>query len=121
MPAHASAQVEDVSRLIRLVPAFGQVGLDGESARGHPGAHLVAQEPAVDEAERVVRLAAQNQMRVEVGRIVAPYAENSPTLGLLGPAHAWPKDGLGRQHRTGGEARFQEVATWQPLGQLPMA
>src|SRR6266545_6789314 len=82
MPPDPSAQVEDVGRLIRLVPSPGQLWLDGEATRCHPGADLVAQQPAVDEAQRVMRLAAQDQMRVEVGRIVAPHAENSAALGL---------------------------------------
>jgi len=59
-------------------------------------------------------------MGVEVGRIVAPGAENSPALGLR-PERAGRQQRLGGHHRAGGGAGLQEVATVQPREWLRMA
>ena len=94
LPAHALAQVKDHGGVVRLFPALGQVGLDGEGPRGDPGADLVADELVVDEAQRVVGLQVQGLVGVEVRRIVAADAENAPAPGLLGPERARGQDGL---------------------------
>src|SRR2546425_203980 len=83
VPADSVPQVEDDGRVVRLLPALGQIRFERERARRHSGADLVAHELVVDEAQRGVRLEVQGLVGVEVGRIVAADAEDAAAPGLL--------------------------------------
>jgi hypothetical protein len=84
LPADPSSQVEDDGRVVRLFPALGQVGLDRERPRWYRGADLVADELAVDEAQRATRLEVDREVRIEVRRIVPAHAVGPATLWRLG-------------------------------------
>ena len=117
LPAHPLAQVEHVRQLVRLLPALGQVGLDGVDAGRHPGPDLVAHELVVDEAQRVALLEVEGEMGIEVRRIVAPHAEDAPALALRGePARRGQR--LGRQRRPRGQGSAQQVSPRQPAREL---
>src|SRR4029453_2763319 len=103
-------EMEDVARLIRLLPPFGQVGLHGEAARRHLPADLVAQQLAVDEAQRRHGHEIARLVRVEVRGIPAAYAEGSAALGLFGEKRRGSEKG---QRRTASDGALQKIAAAQ--------
>src|SRR5262249_28585433 len=69
--------------VVRLFPAFGQIGLDDEGARLYSRTDLMAHEPAVGEAQGGIGFDVGGEMMVKVDRVVAAYTKDAPTLGLL--------------------------------------
>src|SRR5262249_31975116 len=84
LPAHTSAELEDVCGLVRLTPRLGQVTLDREGAGHHRGADLVLHEPAVCERVHDVGLVRHLEIRIEMRWIPEPKGDRATTLGGLG-------------------------------------
>jgi len=63
--------MKDIGRIVRRLPALGQVGREEKRALPHLGPDRIPHEPAVDEAQRHVRLNACWLMRVNVHRIIS--------------------------------------------------
>src|SRR5262245_61614652 len=115
MPAHAFTQVEDIRQIVQLRPALGKVGLDGEDARRHAGARLEPNEFVVDEAQGGTHLEVQGEMRIEVGRIVATYAQYPAALGLsLRPERARRQKRFRGKGGSDRQARPENVTTGHP-------
>ena len=100
--------MEDIGRVVRRVPALGEIGLDAEDAWCRPGPNLIPHKFAVDKAQRGVGPDIEREMRVKVRRIQPAHAEDTPALGLS--CFRSPRDrGLRQrprgQRHTGGEAR----------------
>src|SRR5262245_27381176 len=74
--------MEDHRRVVRLLPAFGQIGLNDEGARRHSRTDLMAHKPTVSEAQRRIRLEVGGEMMVKVDGVIPPDTENAPALGL---------------------------------------
>jgi len=111
--------MKDIRGVIRLVPAFGEIGLDPEGARRYVTADLVPQELTVHEAQHGMRPGVAGKMGIEVHRIPPTHAQAAPTPGR--PHGCAPKRGRvmerpGRQGDAGGEARLQQLATAHTLG-----
>jgi hypothetical protein len=83
MPPHAAAQVEDVRRLIRLRPRFGEVALDRKCPRHDRRPRLVTDETAVREAQRNLDTIRGGQHRIEHRRIPAAYRQCAAALWRL--------------------------------------
>ena len=65
--------MEDIGRVVQLFPAFGQIGLDDEGTWRHVGADFMPHQPAVDEAQDVIRLVIDREMRIKVRRVSSAY------------------------------------------------
>src|SRR5262245_14579695 len=105
--------MEDHRRVVRLLPAFGQIGLNDEGARRHPRTDLMAHKPTVSEAQRRIRLKVDGEMVVKVDRIIPAHAQDAPALGLprfRPPEHVGTMQRPSRQRGASGETRFQQVA-----------
>src|SRR5437867_1041554 len=94
-----------LGRVVRLLPAFSQIGLHGEAARRHTRAHLVAEQLAIDEAQGGHRHEVSRQVRVEVRWIPATYAKDPTGLGA--------REGPGGHHRAGREATPPQITPTQ--------
>ena len=119
VPFHPRAQMEDVGRLVRRVPAFGEVGLHREGAWSHLRPHLVPHQRTVDEAQRRIRLEDVREMVIEVGRVKAAHTEDAAAPGLTSfptPERRGARQGPGGQHDASSEASFEQRATIHPLG-----
>jgi hypothetical protein len=81
VPPDAFPQIEDIGRVIRRLPPFGQIGLDNKGAWLHPRTDLMPYQPAVDEAQRGIRLEVGCEMMVKVDGVVAAYTEDTAALG----------------------------------------
>src|SRR5262249_51766641 len=86
-----------------------------EAARRHLPAHLVAQQLAVDEAQRRHGHETARLVRVEVRGIPAAYAEGSAALGLFGEKRRGSEK---RQRRTASDGALQQIAAAQIGGHL---
>ena len=116
VPFDPLAQMEDIGRVVRLFPAFGQIGLDDEGARRHVRADFMPHELAVDEAQRVCVLKLSVRCGSKCGGIPAAHAQDAAALGLprfRPPERRGTIQGPGGQGDTGGEARFQQIAAAQ--------
>jgi hypothetical protein len=116
VPSHPPAQMEHVGGVVRLFPAFGQVGLDDEGPRPHVSADFVAQEPATQEAQDAMRPAIAGQMGIEVHGIPSAHAEDPAVLGRLrcfAPEDGRTIGGPDREGCAGGQAGFQQITAAQ--------
>ena len=123
MPFHPRAQMEDVGRLVRHVPACGEVRLHREGARSHLGTHLVPHQRTVDEAQRRIRFEVAREMVIEVGWVKAAHMEDAATLRLTGfptPERRGARQGPGGHHDASSEASFEQLATVHPLNMWGM-
>ncbi len=73
VPFDPLAEMEDHSRVVRLFPAFGQIGLNGKGARLHVGADFMPDQPAVDEAQQVIRVVIDREMGIKVRQVSTTY------------------------------------------------
>ena len=74
MPFDPVAQVEHIGGVVRLFPAFGQVGLHDESARLHLRTDLMPHQSTVDEAQGEMRSGSDCQMGIKVRRVKPAHA-----------------------------------------------
>ena len=123
VPFNALAQMEDISRVVQFFPAFGQIGLDNEGARGHVGADFMPHQFAVDEAHGALRKASDREMGIKVRGIKPAHAQDAAASGL--PRLCSPQRG-GAMQRPGGQrhasrqASLEQRATTHTLGLMGM-
>ena len=84
MPFDTLAQMEDIGRIVWLLPAFGQMRLYREGAWIDVRTDFVLDQRTVHEAHGILCLAVNRELRVEVWGIIAPDAQDTATLGLPG-------------------------------------
>ena len=84
VPFDALAQMEDVGRVVWLLPPFGQMGLHREGARRHVRTDFIPHQRAVDEAQGGIGLEVEGEMVVEVRGIIATHAQDAAAPGLSG-------------------------------------
>ena len=65
--------MEDIGRVVRLFPAFGQIRLDDEGPRLHVGADFMSHQAAVYEAQDVIRIVIDREMRIKVRQVSSTY------------------------------------------------
>jgi hypothetical protein len=116
VPFHPLAQVEDIGGVVWGLPAFGQVGLNHKGARLNLWTNLMPHQPAVDKAQRRMRLEVSRLMRVEVHRVIPTHAQDAAAPGrpcLCPPERQrviqWP----GGQRDASGQASLQYITTAQ--------
>ena len=110
VPFHPLAEVEKVGRLIRRVPAFGEVGLHREGAWWHCWTQAMPQQRTVDEAQRRMRPEATAwEMGIEVGWVKTAHTEDAAALGL---AVFRPPEPRGQRQRPG---RQRDTSQREPL------
>ena len=100
LPLHPVAEMEDIGRVVRCFPAFGQIRLDEEGARRHPCPDSIPHELAVDKAQRGMGPEIDGEMRVKVRRVLA--ADTEDTAALRWPRFRSP-EGRGRMQRPRGQ------------------
>src|SRR4029434_5174761 len=111
--------MEDIGRIVWLLPAFGQMGLYREGAWIYIRTDFVLDQRTVHEAHGVLCLAVNRELRVEVWGIIAPDAQDTGALGLRGcgtPTLGGARERPGRQRDTGCQAGLQEMTTAQTFG-----
>src|SRR5712691_9018018 len=92
--------MEDIGRIVWLLPTFGQMGLHREGARPHVRTDFIPHQRAVGEAQGGIGLEVESEMMVEVRRIIPPHAQDAAALGLPGlsaPEHRRALQGPGGQ------------------------
>ena len=111
VPFDVVTQVEDISGLIRLLPAFGEVRLYDERPWGNLGTDLIPHQRAVDEAQGGVGLETDRLMMVKVGGIIPPHAQDAAPFGRPGfrrPESLGTMERPGRPRGSRHEARFEQ-------------
>src|SRR5262249_13031629 len=93
---HALLELEDVGRVVGLLPRLREIALDLKRARPDGRARLVAEESAVREADDHVRLVRVGEHVVEMRRIPCAKRQRAAALRRL--------CGGARGERRGGEA-----------------
>ena len=121
LPVHPVAEMEDIGRVVRCFPAFGQIGLDEPGVRRHPCPDPIPHELTVDKAQCGMGLDTGCEMRVKVRHIPASDTENPAAL-------RWPcfvssecggvMQRPGRQRNASGDARGEQLTTIHPSGIL---
>ena len=116
MPFDALAQMEDVGRVVWLLPPFGQVGLYSEGARRHIRTNFIPHQRAIGEAQGGIGLEVDGEMVVKVRWIIAAHAQDTAALGL--PSLRTPEcrgaiEGQGRQRHASSNAGLQESTAAQ--------
>src|SRR5262249_8678796 len=115
VPVNSTTQVEDDRGVVRFFPPLSQIGLHRERPRRHRGAHLVTDELAVDEGERVVRLEVQGGGGVEGGCMEPAAARYPAALGWsLRPEPARHQERSRGQCSSDRHARTKHVTTGHP-------
>src|SRR5207253_7650839 len=118
VPFDTVAQMENISRVVRRFPAFGQIRLYREGARPHLRADLMPHQPAVDETQRGVRLEAKRLMRIEVHWVPSTHTQDAAALGLARfgtPERGRMREGQSRQRDTSRQASFEHITTVHTL------
>src|SRR5215470_1155673 len=118
VPADAVPQMEDIGRVVQLLPPFGHMRLDDEGARDNLRADFVPDQRTVHEAQGDMRLGVDREMRVKVGRIIAPDAQDAPALGWPGfrtPERGGVQQWPGSERETSYQTGLQHVTTIHPL------
>src|SRR4029453_11393916 len=116
MPFDALAQVEDIGGIVQFFPAFSQVGLDDEGARGHVAANFMPHQFAVDEAHGALRKASDCEMGIKVRGIKPAYAQDATALGfprLCPPQRGGAMQGQSGQCGASDQASLQHITTAQ--------
>src|SRR5262245_21932799 len=111
--------MENIGRIVWLLPPFGQMGLYREGARRYIRTNSVLDQCTVHEAHGVLGLAINRELRVEVWGIIAPDAQDTAAFGLPGcgtPALRGARERPGRQRDAGCQAGLQEMTTAQTFG-----
>src|SRR5947199_293772 len=114
MPFDTLAQIEDVGRIIRYFPTFGEIGLDTEGARQYVPADFMPQKLTVHEAQRRMCLETTRQMGVEVRRIIAARVQDTSALRrsrFSTPDRGRAIQGPGGQRDTSSQAGMQQMTT----------
>ena len=118
---HPVAEMEDIGRVVRRFPAFGEIRLDEEGAWRNPGPDFIPHELAVDKAQRGMGPDIEREMRVKVLRVSAADTEDAAALRL--PCFRSP-EGRGMMERprgqrhARGEARVQQRTTGHPVAMV---
>src|SRR5262245_53279077 len=115
--------MEDIGRLVWLLPPLSQMGLDREGAWSHVCTDFIPYQRAVSEAQRRIGLEVEGEMRVKVRRIIATYTQNATALGL--PRFHAPQHGRTGQRPDGQryasyQARLEQITTTHARGLLGM-
>ena len=99
--------MEDIGGVVQRFPAFGQVGLDDEGARGHIAADFMPHQFAVDKAHGALRKASEREMVIKVRRVKPAHAQDPAAPGrprLCPPQYGRATQGQGGQRRASGQA-----------------
>src|SRR5262249_34563873 len=119
MPFDPLTQMEDVGRVVQLLPALRQIGFDDEGARPNRRTDFMPHQPAVDEAESGLCPDIDREVWVKVHRVKAADAEDATTLGrslFFTPERRRAIEGPGGERRTGRQAGFQQLTTAHTVG-----
>src|SRR5215475_3954729 len=90
-----------------------------EGARLNPRTDFVPDQGTVDKTQGVMGLRVEDEMRIKMGWIGAPHAQDAAALGLprvRPPEWRGTMQRPGGQSNAGGEAGFQQIATAQTRG-----
>ena len=124
VPFDTVAQMEDIGRLVWLLPAFSQMGLDCEGARPHVRTNFIPHQRAVGEAQRSIGLEIEGEMRVKVGRIIAAHAQDTAALGLSrfsAPERWGTRERPARERDTSDKASLEQITTAHTLAPVGMS
>src|SRR5438309_4568001 len=109
--------MEEIGRVIRRFPTFGDIGLKEKGARRHPSPDPIPHELTVDKAQGGMGPGMEREMRVKARHIPASDTEYTAALRL--PCFRSRECRGMRQRPRGqcharGEARFEQRATGHP-------